>query len=203
MTSPCWQRTTSLLHPFLRSLRIKPGSFDVLAPVYPQLGGTMRSGVGAVRYLPPPRVALPEGPVPIRCVVFPRYVAGAATALTPVRRTEVLPRLIEGLCNPRHQIDSLLPRLVDLLGGADCYTLVSGDLDQAVRLCVPRLYGVATATPHQAGRNEQWLRSTNVHPRWMAMPGPPIFPGGRTKSTPIPWRTNWCSSIHVKARGTR
>ena len=68
----------------------------------------------------------------MRCIVFPRYTPGATTALAPLGRVQALPRLLDGLCNPRDQSGRNLPRMVQLLREADCYTLIIGDLDRAV-----------------------------------------------------------------------
>ena len=145
-----------LLHPFMRSLCIKPGSFEVLARDYPQLGsspGYARFHAGDVRYLAPAPEAVPDSPVPVRCIVFPRYVRGAATELIPLRRTQALPRLLDGLCNPRDQLGRDLPPLLDLLRGAECYTLTVDDLPQAAR-CVLDAAGLGNPIPYamQEGR---------------------------------------------------
>ena len=139
-----------LLHPFLRSLCIKPGSFEVLSRDYPQLAGSpayARFRAGDVRYLAPSPEAVPDSPVPIRCIVFPRYVLGAATELTPLRRAEALPRLLDGLCNPRAQLGRDLPPLLELLRGAACYTLTVGDLDRAVRSVLDVAAGPGRPSP--------------------------------------------------------
>lgn len=140
-----------LLHPFLRSLCIKPGSFEVLSRDYPQLAGSpayARFRAGDVRYLAPAPEAVPDSAVPIRCIVFPRYVPGSATELTPLRRTEALPRLLDGLCNPRAQLGRDLPPLLELLRGAACYTLTVGDLDQAVHRLIDVAAGRGRPAPY-------------------------------------------------------
>lgn len=140
-----------LLHPFLRSLCIKPGSFEVLSRDYPQLAGSPaypRFRAEDVRYLVPAPEAVPDSPVPIRCIVFPRYVPGAATELIPLRRTQALPRLLDGLCNPRDQLGRDLPPLLELLRGAECYTLTVGDLDQAVRRVLDVASGRGRLAPY-------------------------------------------------------
>jgi hypothetical protein len=141
------------LYPFLRRPCIKSGSFSVLACAYPRLREEdehVSRRDKLVRYLDLPPRSLPDGPVPVRCIVFPQYVVGASTELTPIRRTEALTRLIESLHNPLADRGHDFRLLVELVRGADCYTLTSGDLDQAVRTIL------AAARDGHAAHNAAW-----------------------------------------------
>jgi hypothetical protein len=128
------------LYPFVKSLCVKSGSWEVLYSLYPALracSGYARFGQ-AVRYLRPPSDAWATAPAPVRSIVFPRYVPGAATCLQAMRRADALPLLLQALETPPAEILRLVPRVTALLRRVECHMLTIGDLQEAVR-CVQRL----------------------------------------------------------------
>jgi hypothetical protein len=130
---------TLALQPFAKSLAVKAGARRALAPLYPELVRSvprLRAGGETVWYLPPPPDAWPPGPVAVRYVVLPRYLARGRTTLTPVSRSEALRQLLEqsfGLGT--HGLEGVAGA-VELVRRARCYALAVGSLRAAVRLLV-------------------------------------------------------------------
>ncbi len=123
--------------PFAKSLSVKPGSLAVLGGRYPQLGrGAPRAGSveDRVWYVAPPGGAWPGGPVPVRYVVVPRYVARAESALTRISRSDALLALLDQAFSVHAHAAAGVARTVDLVQGADCYLVTVGSLDRAVDL---------------------------------------------------------------------
>ena len=80
-------------------------------------------------------------PCPVVAVVFPRYEAGADTALAPVGRGEALVELAKNTFHFKERGAPELDLLAELVRGVDCYRLTMGELDGAVDL-VAGLVGV-------------------------------------------------------------
>ena len=123
------------LLPFAKSLYIRAASREVLASTYPELRADTpyREANGQpLWYLPPRADWLPDGPVPLRVVVIPQYVTGAATALEPAARTTVLGCLLEQSFNLQRHGGAGIARLARLLQETTCYTLTYGNLSDAV-----------------------------------------------------------------------
>lgn len=120
--------------PFPMALSIKPGSYSVLADLLPPLAPEVQRFVDGRRPLLPSdiRPGSVGVPVPVRLIVFPRYLAGAETTLTPMTRAEAVVELAHNGFN----FETFKRRGFDLLcrlaRSADCYRLRVGDLDEAV-----------------------------------------------------------------------
>ncbi len=128
---------TRQLQPFPKSLSVKPGSCELLAPSYPMLASSVprsRFGCRSVHYLPPPVHAWPSTPVPVRYIVFPRYVPGGETELLPISRSEALPRVLEQFLSAEALGAQGMGGIVDLLQSVRCYSLTVGHLPRAVQL---------------------------------------------------------------------
>lgn len=137
---------TGCVYPFNRAMCIKDGSRPALGPLYPELCSAPprhRFGTSAVWYVRPPEASWAAQQVPVRHVVFPRYVAGAATALTPLARSAALPLLLQQSFSARQLGRRGIEATVALLQGADCFTLTAGDLPTAVD-ALRQLVGAAT-----------------------------------------------------------
>lgn len=123
---------TLLALPYPKALSVNRGSWEALADIRPPHGdrieGQWQLPASFIR-----QRAI-TGPAPVRFVVLPSYDRGAATRLEPAPRAEMLMRLADSAFHfqdaPRRNLD-VLARMLD---GADCYRLVLGDLDKAVRL---------------------------------------------------------------------
>ena len=139
-------RETLDVHPFPRALCMKEASF----PVIDRLGLPLRRKVpyrkpvkGRVAFLNPRdiRSDIEGRPSPVRWIVFPQYTAGASPTLEKLTRSEAAFRLARQCFNfPIHQQDALTT-LAGVVRQADCYQLVSGDIQSTCDL-------VETILPH-------------------------------------------------------
>jgi hypothetical protein len=118
---------------------VKSTGWDLMAPLFPELRTlrTHRRGDGKiVRYVPPPpfvRGSRADRAYPVRRIVFPKYVAGGETTLTPLPRVEALSRLMEEcLAVPVPLTLRRVQRLVRWIRQVDCHDLKVAALDAAV-----------------------------------------------------------------------
>lgn len=122
------------------SMCFKREGWDLMAPYYPELAGLKahRRGDGkVVRYLSPPAGMRPasDAAQPVGRVIFPRYAAGAETALEPMGRVAALQQLMdECLAIPAPLTVQRVREMVDWVAGIDCYALPMSSLDRAVEL---------------------------------------------------------------------
>lgn len=119
---------------------VKEGAWPVLEPLYPGLPDLpehYRADDKIVRYLPPPvRAGDPalDSHWPVRWMVFPRYQAGAGTALRPLSRIEALRRMLDECLAMRLRLDTeVVARLARWIEGVECRELDVGLLDDAVQ----------------------------------------------------------------------
>lgn len=127
--------TSGQVLPFARSLCVKQGGRRVLGDLYADLlaaAPRRRFGREQVWYLQPPDEVWSATPVPVRYIVFPRYVAGATTTLTPLARSVALPLLLQQAFNARRLGPAAISSTVRLLQSADCYCLTIGSLPTAI-----------------------------------------------------------------------
>ena len=135
------------------SLCVKPAGLDALAAYYPDLA-TMplhrRPDGKMVRYLTPRNGAFEaarQRDLPVRWILYPRYVAEAPTALRPIRGPEALRRLTS-CCAPPTRLDRrTVSSLVDWIKGAACYELSISHLPTAVDLLRKMLSGRGSSPP--------------------------------------------------------
>jgi hypothetical protein len=73
-------------------------------------------------------------PCRARFVVFPRYEAGAATALTPVTRAEALVELAKNTFEFKERPRRALDVLAEIVRGAECYRIAVGSHAEACDL---------------------------------------------------------------------
>ncbi len=122
------------VRPFLRPIALERPSFDVLPGILERLPDAYRSFRSGRVYLGPDdlRTGCVGPPSAVAHIVFPRYEAGARTALVPVGRAEALAEMTTGCFNRR----AFGPRSVEILArvvrGATCHRLSIGDLPSAV-----------------------------------------------------------------------
>lgn len=135
---------TGRLEPFAKSLTIKAGSRRLLAAQFHELqsdSAGLRAEGEQVWYLRPPSNAWPSVPLPVRYIVFPRYIPGSPTSLTAISRSEALPRLLaQAFIGPAGDGESVACA-VELLQHTDCYALTTGDLAASVSLMQSLLGG--------------------------------------------------------------
>ncbi|MBI3452263.1 MAG: hypothetical protein HY057_05410 [Rhodospirillales bacterium] len=118
---------------------IKEGAWAALTPFVPGIGAaTVHSRPDGRRldYLPVPpmaRLADPAAGVPVGWIVFPRYVAGAATQFAPLGKLAALQRLMPdffpaALPLTRDQVE----RLARWIEGIECFDLRHSSLTEGV-----------------------------------------------------------------------
>jgi hypothetical protein len=125
------------LRPVPLALTVKRGSLDLLADLYPGLRehpAHQRQDGRVVRYVPPPRASrLPDAPLPVGAVVFPRVAD--ETALRPLGRVEALQRMLdECLVVPARLSEGKVRRLVRWMRGLRCYEMSLASLPEAIAL---------------------------------------------------------------------
>ena len=94
------------VQPLPFNLNIKDGSWDILKEDFPHLAQRAvhkRFDDRDIRFLPPQN--LHPGREKARAVVFPRYEAGAATALTPISPKEALARIKDASYQVQYNMD--------------------------------------------------------------------------------------------------
>ena len=127
-------RTTLECLPFAGSLSLKGEARDLLAPLYPELATAayrVHFRGQEVTYLPPPRRAWPEQPMPIDFVILPAYLPGTPTNLAPISRVQALRGLLEQSFNARRLGGLALVKTSELVRGAECYALTFDDAQAA------------------------------------------------------------------------
>jgi hypothetical protein len=118
---------------------VKSTGWDLMAPFFPEIRDlkTHRRGDGKiVRYVPPPAFvngSRRDRAYPVRRIVFPKYVAGGETMLTPLPRVVALSRLMEEcLAVPVPLTLRRVQRLIRWIKQVDCHDLKVASLDEAV-----------------------------------------------------------------------
>jgi hypothetical protein len=141
------------LVPFATSLCIKEGSWETLARLYPTLAGQVpgRRFGQPVRYIVPSTESWSSRPVPVRYVVAPRYLAGGRTSLAPISRSAGLVRVAQQWFSPPLRRAQDFEGILTMVGQAECYDLVVGDLQQAVALLLELISG---APDHDTRRGQ-------------------------------------------------
>jgi hypothetical protein len=118
-------------------LSVKPGSLEALSSIHPGLASAARyrtKGVEA-RLLEPPPLAWDLEPVPLRKLVFPRFVDGAAATQRQISSFDAVARLLAEriwLGNPiteRQVVD-----LLAWLANTEAFAIEYGKLDDGLRL---------------------------------------------------------------------
>ena len=129
------------VRPVRLALCVKSTGWDLIEPYFPELRSvkTHRRGDGKiVRYVPPP--AFTHGTrldqtYPVRRIIFPRYVPGSQTQLTPIRRVDALRRLLEDcLAMPVPLTPLRVEQLATWIKSVDCAELIESSLTEAVAL---------------------------------------------------------------------
>ena len=130
-----FDRDTLLVHPYPKPLSIDSGAW----PLFPELAppDPIEEGYDYVQWQVP-ATAIRPGAVADVCsvvaVVFPRYEAGAETAMSPVGRGEALVELAKNTFRFKERGAAELDLLAELVRGVECYRLTMGEIDRAVGL---------------------------------------------------------------------
>jgi hypothetical protein len=129
------------VRPIPLAVCVKSTGWELMTPLFPNIPKLKvhRRGDGKiVRYVPPPPFrhgTRRDRTYPVRAIVFPKYIAGTETALTPISRVEALSRLMEEcLVVPVPLTLRRIQSLVRWIKGVRCFDLKMSSLDQAVSL---------------------------------------------------------------------
>lgn len=130
---------TLCLHPYPKALCIKKPAFAALEAAGVDMGDRpchLKGGKGSVVMLPPNQIrpGAIGRPCPVRLVVFPRYVDGAAPSLTPIGRADAVDQLHRVCFNLLSCRAMALEVMTRMIRGAECYRLVSGSLTASASL---------------------------------------------------------------------
>jgi hypothetical protein len=124
---------SSRVEPFAKPLSLDCGSWPLFPDAKPQLIDRA-VGYANEQWQVSPNSFRPcavSSSVPVKYVVFPRYVAGAKTALRPVEATDALIRLLAQTFGFREQADRNVTALGRLVERTKQYELTVGDLARA------------------------------------------------------------------------
>jgi hypothetical protein len=118
--------------PYPKPLKIDRGS-QHLFPTLARAGGTYAEPIGAW-HVPVAATGARSvrGPVAVAAVVLCRYDPSAGADLRPISRAEALLRLTACTFRFAERSQAATATLAGLVRGADCYELITGDLDLAV-----------------------------------------------------------------------
>lgn len=118
-------------------LSVKPGSFAAIAPRHPQLAQAPRyrtKGMDA-RLLVPPPAAWDVAAAPVRCLVFPRFAAGAKADMQRISTFQAIERLLSDRVWIGYPIVAdRVAALLKWMEGRPAYAATYGSLDDAMRL---------------------------------------------------------------------
>jgi hypothetical protein len=120
------------------ALCVKESGWDLIGRYFPQLSELLvhwRQDGKAVRYLPPPPNSIQKTSAPVSHLIFPRYREGCSTEITSIARSEALGRLMDECLALRQRLnDENVARLINWIGGINCYALTFSSLEEATDL---------------------------------------------------------------------
>jgi hypothetical protein len=130
-------RATLAVVPVPMPLVLKSGSWNALHPFLPDLAASIiyrRFGKDS-RYWAPPRERIAHSSLPVRAVVFPRYVEGADALLSPVTPLEAMSRITAAPCAVKPPItEAVVDQLASFARRVPAYALTYGALSDARRI---------------------------------------------------------------------
>jgi hypothetical protein len=119
------------------ALCVKSTGWRVMLRYFPDLRARMsheRTDGKLVRYIPPAASTIQVASALVSHIVFPRYVAGAATELRPITRSVALRRLMSECWARGHLDRENVTELIRWIGQIDCYELTFASLARAADL---------------------------------------------------------------------
>jgi HprK-related kinase A len=139
---------TRKVHPYPRALCMKEASFPVVdrlgLPLY-RTTPYQKPLKGRVAFLNPldVRSDIQGKPSLVRWVIFPKYIAGSIPALEPITRSQAAYDLSKQCFNFQAYKSEAIRHVADVVRGADCYRLTSGDIHDTCDLVESQLLGDA------------------------------------------------------------
>lgn len=171
------------LQPYPRAICIKKPSHAVIRGLGLSLHERQyhfKGSKGYVGYLDP-RSAGDDAvgsPGPVRFVIFPKYVAGATPKLTPMSRADAA-FAIHGVCfNLLASRAVALDVIVGMIRGAQCFQLVSGEINETCRLIESTVRGESAGA---MGGGLQTRRASKVETVVDFRPAARVKPGAGTE----------------------
>jgi hypothetical protein len=133
---------TSRIEPYPKPLSLDPGSWFLFPELEPEVPPHLDDAASSQWQVPPDaiRANAAAGPCDARYIVFPKYVEGADTRLTPIGRAEALVDLAKNTFEFNQHSREYLDQLAVVVEACDCYRLTVGTLDDAVA-CIQELVG--------------------------------------------------------------
>jgi hypothetical protein len=129
--------TTFRVTPVPLAMCVKSTGWEVMRRYFPDIMAYrdhQRIDGKFVRYIPPAPGNMQTNSAPVSHVVFPRYVADAATEIRPIARSTALRRLMSECWANGHLDRANVTELVRWIGQIDCYELTFASLERAVDL---------------------------------------------------------------------
>jgi hypothetical protein len=129
--------TTFRVPPVPLALCVKSTGLDVMRRYFPDIlaiRGHQRMDGKFVRYVPPAPATIQTASALVSHVVFPRYVADAATEMRPIARSVALRRMMSECWACGHLDHANVAELVRWIGQIDCYELTFSSLERAADL---------------------------------------------------------------------
>jgi len=133
---------TSRIEPYTKPLSLDKGSWFLFPELEPAVPLQLDDAVPNQWQVPPDAIRpdAVSGPCDARFIVFPKYVEGADTVLTPISRAEALVDLAKNTFEFNQHSREYLDQLAIVVEACDCYRLTVGTLDDAVA-CIQELVG--------------------------------------------------------------
>ena len=131
---------TTRIEPYPKPLSLDRGSWALFPELEPH-AGFATDAYKRDQWQVPPTAFRPDavsGPCDARFVVFPKYVEGATTELTPMSRAEALVELAKNTFHFNTRSRAALEELDPVVRACSCHRLTVGALDTAVA-CVTEL----------------------------------------------------------------
>jgi hypothetical protein len=116
-------------------LSVKEGSWEVLKPAYPKLtnGTPFITKNTRAHLLLPANDAWHQKPVPLKCLIFPKYATKFPANIKPLTATETFRRLLSDRLWLGYPVtDEKVAQFLNWIEGVPSYELRYGDLDDAI-----------------------------------------------------------------------
>jgi HprK-related kinase A len=128
-----------LVYPVPRPISLKNRSIDVIRSFSPDVifGEVVNdTSKGTVGHLRPPDISVERGESPAKPakLIFPKYVEGSKTDLTPLSKSRAFLKLAENSFNYNMLGVQGFNSIGDLIDTSDCYDFKYSSLEEAVAL---------------------------------------------------------------------
>ena len=142
-----FDRSTGLIEPYPKPLSLDAGSHALFPELEPAPAPGDESAPNSQWQVPTDaiRPGSVGTPCPARLIVFPTYVEDAATAIEPLAPAAALMELATNTFKFRDDPRRSLETLARVIGGAESFRLVVGDLHDACRLVTELAAGARDA----------------------------------------------------------